>query len=54
VDLLPSSVVPSLNVTVPASHTDGVTVAVKVIDSPNVDGLAEDFSDIAVLALLTS
>jgi hypothetical protein len=27
---------------------------VKVTDSPNVDGLADDLSDIAVLALLTS
>ena len=38
---LPSRVVPSLKVTVPVA-VDGVTVAVKVTDWPNVEGLTPE------------
>jgi hypothetical protein len=51
-----SAVLPSLNVTVPAvqAAADEVTVAVNVTDWPKVDGLADELSDVAVLALFTS
>jgi hypothetical protein len=51
--LLPSTVVPSLNMTVPAWHSEGVAVAVKVTVSPKVDGFADDFSKVVVAALST-
>lgn len=49
---VPSVVLPSLNVTVPVA-ADGVMVAVKVSDEPNVDGFADDATVVVVPALLT-
>jgi len=47
---VPNVVVPSLNVTVPvgAAPVDGVTVAVKVTDAPEVDGFKDDFRAVVV------
>ena len=48
---------PSLKVTVPvgvpAPGLFAVTVAVKVTDCPDTDGLAEELTDVAVLAFFT-
>src|SRR5712691_5230836 len=44
----------TLPVGVPAPGAVAVTVAVKVTDWPNTDGLAEDVSAVLVLALLTT
>jgi hypothetical protein len=41
--LVPSVVLPSLNVTVPVA-VEGVTVAVKVTEEPYNDGFAEEVS----------
>jgi hypothetical protein len=49
---VPRDVVPSLKVTVPVA-VDGVTVAVKVTRSPEVDGLSDDVTPVDVDALLT-
>ena len=53
----PIVVAPSLNVTVPvgvpAPGAEAVTVAVKVTDCPETDGLTEEASAVAVAALLT-
>jgi hypothetical protein len=51
---LPSDVLPVSNVTVPASQPAGLTVAVRTTDWPKVDGSADDFSDVLVLALFTT
>ena len=54
---VPSVVAPSLNVTVPlgvpAPGDAALTVAVKVTDWPNTDGLNEDASVVVVSALVT-
>ena len=54
---VPSVVAPSLNVTVPvgvpAPGAVAVTVAVKVTDWPNTDGLTEEATPVLVPALLT-
>jgi hypothetical protein len=54
---LPSVVAPSLNVTVPlgvpAPGNVALTVAVKVTDCPNTDGLDEEATAVLLLALLT-
>src|SRR5947208_1899676 len=54
---VPSVVLPSLKVTEPvgepAPGAINVTVAVKVTDWPETDGLAELLTDVVVLALLT-
>ena len=51
---VPSVVAPSLNVTVPVGVPvpggDGATVAVKVTDWPNFEGLAEEVSAVVVSA----
>ena len=49
---VPSVVVPSRNVTVPVAPL--VTVAVKVIDTPNVLGFAELAKLVVVLAVFTT
>lgn len=49
---VPRTVVLSLKVTVPVA-VDGVTVAVKVTRSPEVDGLSDDVTPVDVDALLT-
>lgn len=49
---VPRVVLPSLNVTVPAA-ADGVTVAVKVTEAPNVEGFADEATVVVVFALLT-
>ena len=53
---LPSVLVPSLNVTVPPGVplNCGLMVAVKVTDSPTVDGFADEVSVVVVLALFTT
>ena len=53
---VPSVAAPSLKVTVPVGvpDVDGVTVAVKVTDAPNVDGFKLDDTDVVVDALLTT
>ena len=54
---VPSVVAPSLNVTfpvgVPAPGATAATVAVKVTDCPNTDGLAEEVTVVVVLAWFT-
>ena len=50
---LPSVVEPSLNVTVPVAVL-GDTVAVSVIDWPNVEGFADDESVVVVLVLFAA
>jgi hypothetical protein len=50
--LVPRVVVPSKNVTVPVAN-DGVTVAVKLTDSPTTEGLREEASVVLVLAWST-
>jgi hypothetical protein len=54
--LLPSVVVPSMKVTFPvtAPPNSGITIAVKVTDCPNFDGLSEEDSVVVVLALFTT
>ena len=47
---VPNVVEPSLKVIVPVAAL-GVTVAVKVTDWPTVDGLSEDVTEEAVVAL---
>jgi hypothetical protein len=49
---VPRTVVSSLKVTVPVA-IDGVTVAVKVTESPKFDGLSDDVTPVAVDAWLT-
>ena len=55
---VPSEVEPSKNstvpVAVPAPGAVGATFAVKVIDCPKTEGLAEDVNAVVVLALLTT
>jgi hypothetical protein len=55
---VPSTVAPSLNVTVPVGAplpgATAATVAVNVTDWPNTDGLAEDVSVVTLEALLTT
>ena len=48
---MPSVVAPSMKVTVPVA-ADGVTVAVKVTDWPEVEGLIEEATAVVVFALL--
>lgn len=51
-DSVPSTVGPSLNVTVPVGvplPEDGLTVAVSVTDWPKTDGLAEEATEVAVV-----
>jgi len=54
---LPSVVAPSLNVTVPvgvpAPGDTALTVAVNVLVCPNTDGLDDEITAVALLALLT-
>ena len=54
---VPRVVVPSRKVTVPvglpAPGATGATVAVKVTDCPNTDGLADEATVVVVVALLT-
>ena len=49
----PSSVNATVPVRVPAPGATGLTVAVKLTDWPNTDGLAEDASVVVVSASLT-
>jgi hypothetical protein len=49
---LPSDVAPSMHFTVPVA-VDGVTVAVKVTDWPELDGFKLGLRSVAVFALLT-
>src|SRR5207248_1184357 len=55
--VVPSVVLPSRNVTapvgVPAPGATALTVAVKVTDWPNTDGLEEEVTVVALLAWLT-
>lgn len=55
--LVPSTVAPSLNVTVPAGDPapgeTTLTVAVKVTSCPKTDGFAEEFNTVNVFAAFT-
>ena len=54
---VPNVVAPSLNVTVPVGEPEAgavaLTVAVKVMEAPENDGLAEETTVVVELALLT-
>ena len=55
---LPSAVVPSMKFTLPvaapAVDAPAETVAVKVIDCPNADGVTEELTAVVVATLLTT
>jgi hypothetical protein len=51
--LLPSITNWTVPLGVPAPETAALTVAVKVTDWPDIDGLAEELTTVAVVALLT-
>jgi hypothetical protein len=49
---VPNVLLPSLNVTVPVAD-EGVTVAVKVTEVPNVEGFLDEATVVVEVALLT-
>jgi hypothetical protein len=51
-DVVPSDVVPSLNVTVPVGPVEGETAAVKVTVCPFVEGFGLDVKVVVVLSLV--
>jgi hypothetical protein len=48
---VPSAEAPSMNVTVPVTPEDGLTVAVNVTCCPNAEGFSEDDNDVVVLTV---